>query len=161
MIPSTKEFFVALSDHSEWNTAHTVWGEVSLSSKCCSLSWCAASYWQADMKDHQAGIWKRQSFIRWYGKLVVTMGAHMSEKTSKPSGSRWGFALWGVAPRTWCDSDSNWPFSPGRRHDNSGRDCQCTLSWGDTSRLWHCHANAGWRAAIQDQASWEFTWDMK
>lgn len=28
MIPGTKEFFIALSDHSEWGTAHTVWGEV-------------------------------------------------------------------------------------------------------------------------------------
>ena len=28
MIPGTKEFFIALSDHSEWGTAHNVWGEV-------------------------------------------------------------------------------------------------------------------------------------
>ncbi len=30
MIPGTKEFFIAASDHSEWDTAHTVWGEVTL-----------------------------------------------------------------------------------------------------------------------------------
>ena len=35
MIPGTKEFFIALSDHSEWGTAHTVWGEVE-----------AALFWQ-------------------------------------------------------------------------------------------------------------------
>ena len=29
MIPGTKEFFISLSDHSEWGTAHTCWGEVS------------------------------------------------------------------------------------------------------------------------------------
>lgn len=28
MIPGTKEFFISLSDHSEWGTAHTCWGEV-------------------------------------------------------------------------------------------------------------------------------------
>eukprot|EP00884_Botryococcus_braunii_P013541 jgi/Botrbrau1/22188/Bobra.168_1s0020.1 len=28
MIPNTKEFFISLMDHTEWGTAHSVWGEV-------------------------------------------------------------------------------------------------------------------------------------
>ena len=34
MIPGTKEFFIAASDHSEWGTAHTVWGEVMTHATC-------------------------------------------------------------------------------------------------------------------------------
>lgn len=28
MIPNTKEFFISMMDHTEWGTAHSVWGEV-------------------------------------------------------------------------------------------------------------------------------------
>lgn len=28
MIPGTQEFFIALSDHAEWETSHAVWGIV-------------------------------------------------------------------------------------------------------------------------------------
>ena len=28
MIPGTTEFFISVSDHSEWGTAHSVWGRV-------------------------------------------------------------------------------------------------------------------------------------
>ncbi len=34
MIPGTKEFFIAAHDHDEWGSAHTVWGMVSVRSKC-------------------------------------------------------------------------------------------------------------------------------
>lgn len=28
MIPETKDMFIAYGDHTEWGTAHTVWGEL-------------------------------------------------------------------------------------------------------------------------------------
>jgi hypothetical protein len=28
MIPNTNDFFISLGDHSDWGTAHTVWGEI-------------------------------------------------------------------------------------------------------------------------------------